>query len=117
MLEDLNGYGRIIDYRAYNKDFAPENLKIERVKEGRFKKGKMDGYARKFSAMNGGTCFVGFFKEGKADGKHMIMDKDGKVLKQGMFNDTQQTKDIVLNNFTTKLLKTSDNYEEDLTEE
>ena len=86
--ESLTGYGRIVEYRVYNSDFQPQNCKIERIKEGRFKKGKMEGYARKFTLTNNGTCFVGFYKEGKPDGKFSIFDKDGETTKQGVYQDS-----------------------------
>lgn len=110
MLEDIsdsiNGYGRIVEYRAYNSNFHPEDCKIERVKEGKFKQGKMDGYARKFTGLKGGNCFVGFFKEGKPDGKLEVIDKDGYIIKQGIYNDSECVKEIEINNYMTRLVKT-----------
>lgn len=109
-MEDLemaiNGYGRIIEYRVYSSDFHPENCKIERVKEGKFKNCKMDGYARKFTGLKGGNCFVGFFKEGKPDGKLEVIDKDGYIIKQGVYNDSECIKEIEIQNYTTRLIKT-----------
>ena len=102
----LTGYGRIIEYRAYSSDFHQDSCKIERVKEGRFKNGKMDGYARKFTGLKGGNCFVGFFKEGKPDGKLEVIDHDGYIIKHGIFNDADCIKDIEINNFTTRIIKT-----------
>lgn len=102
----MTGYGRVIEYRAYSTDFASDSCKIERVKEGRFKKGKMDGYARKFTGLKGGNCFVGFFKDGKPDGKLEVLDKDGQVIKQGIYNDSECIKEIEINNYTTRVIKT-----------
>lgn len=102
----MNGYGRVIEYRAYSSDFAPDSCKIERVKEGKFKYGKMDGYARKFTGLKGGNCFVGFFKDGKPDGKLEVLDKDGYVIKQGIYNDSECIKEIEINNYTTRIIKT-----------
>ena len=104
--DSISGYGRIIEYRAYSSDFHPEACKIERVKEGRFKNGKMDGYARKFTGLKGGNCFVGFFKEGKPDGKLEVIDADGYIIKQGIYNDSECVKEIEINNYTTRLIKT-----------
>lgn len=110
LMEDLadamTGYGRVIEYRAYSSDFAPDSCKIERVKEGKFKNGKMEGYARKFTGLKGGNCFVGFFKEGKPDGKLEVLDHDGYVVKQGIYNDSECIKEIEINNYTTRLIKT-----------
>lgn len=110
LMEDLSeamtGYGRVIEYRAYSSDFHPESCKIERVKEGKFKNGKMEGYARKFTGLKGGNCFVGFFKEGKPDGKLEVIDKDGYIIKQGIYNDSECIKEIEINNFTTRIIKT-----------
>jgi hypothetical protein len=102
----MNGYGRVIEYRVYSSDFHQENCKIERIKEGKFKNGKMDGYARKFTGLKGGNCFVGFFKEGKPDGKLEVIDKDGYIIKQGVYNDSECVKEIEINNYTTRLIKT-----------
>ena len=102
----MSGYGRVIEYRAYSSDFAQDSCKIERVKEGKFKKGKMDGYARKFTGLKGGNCFVGFFKDGKPDGKLEVLDKDGYVIKQGIYNDSECIKEIEINNYTTRIIKT-----------
>lgn len=111
MLEDLadamSGYGRVIEYRAYSSDFSPDSCKIERVKEGKFKNGKMEGYARKFTGLKGGNCFVGFFKEGKPDGKLEVLDKDGYIIKQGIYNDSECIKEIEINNYTTRMIKTA----------
>lgn len=110
LMEDIelamNGYGRVIEYRVYSPDFHQENCKIERIKEGKFKNGKMDGYARKFTGLKGGNCFVGFFKEGKPDGKLEVIDKDGYIIKQGVYNDSECVKEIEINNYTTRLIKT-----------
>ena len=110
LMEDLemalNGYGRIIEYRVYSSDFHPEHCKIERVKEGKFKNGKMDGYARKFTGLKGGNCFVGYFKEGKPDGKLEVIDKDGYIIKHGVYNDSECIKEIEIQNYTTRLIKT-----------
>ena len=100
----MNGYGRVIEYRAYSSDFAPDACKLERVKEGKFKKGKMDGYARKFTGLKGGNCFVGFFKDGKPDGKLEVIDKDGNVIKQGIYNDSECIKEIEINNYLTRTI-------------
>jgi hypothetical protein len=102
----MTGYGRVIEYRAYSSDFAQDSCKIERVKEGKFKKGKMDGYARKFTGLKGGNCFVGFFKDGKPDGKLEVIDKDGYIIKQGIYNDSECVKEIEINNYTTRIIKT-----------
>ena len=104
--DSMTGYGRVIEYRAYSSDFDAESCKIERVKEGKFKNGKMEGYARKFTGLKGGNCFVGFFKEGKPDGKLEVIDKDGYIIKQGIFNDSECIKEIEINNFTTRIIKT-----------
>ena len=104
--DTLTGFGRVIEYRAYSSDFHPEACKIERVKEGKFKKGKMEGYARKFTGLKGGNCFVGFFKEGKPDGKLEIIDKDGYIIKQGVYNDAECIKEIEIHNYTTRVIKT-----------
>ena len=73
----INGFGRIIDYRIFSSDLSPDQSQIERIKEGKFKGGKLDGYGRKLSVLGNGSCFVGFWKEGKADGKFEIYDSDG----------------------------------------
>ena len=106
IIDSISGYGRIIEYRAYSADFHPEACKIERVKEGKFKQGKMDGYARKFTGLKGGNCFVGFFKEGKPDGKLEVIDKDGYIIKQGIYNDSECVKEIEINNYMTRFVKT-----------
>ena len=106
LADAMTGYGRVIEYRAYSTDFAPDSCKIERVKEGKFKNGKMEGYARKFTGLKGGNCFVGFFKEGKPDGKLEVLDKDGYIIKQGIYNDSECVKEIEINNYTTRLIKT-----------
>lgn len=69
VIKCVSGYGRIIEYRAFNSSFQPDACRIERVKEGRFSRGKMDGYGRKFTGLNGGNCLVGFFEKGKPKGK------------------------------------------------
>ena len=66
----------------------------------------MEGYARKFTGLKGGNCFVGFFKEGKPDGKLEVIDKDGYIIKQGIYNDSECVKEIEINNFTTRIIKT-----------
>jgi len=111
LADSMNGYGRVIEYRAYNSDFSPESCKIERIKEGRFKNGKMDGYARKFTGVMGGNCFVGFFKEGKPDGKLEVFNKDGEIIKQGIYNDALCIKEISINNYTSKIIKTGKDIE------
>lgn len=66
----------------------------------------MEGYARKFTGLKGGHCFVGFFKEGKPDGKLEVIDKDGYIIKQGIYNDSECIKEIEINNYTTRHIKT-----------
>ena len=110
LADAMTGYGRVIEYRAYSTDFAPDSCKIERVKEGKFKNGKMEGYARKFTGLKGGNCFVGFFKEGKPDGKLEVLDKDGYIIKQGIYNDSECVKEIEINNYTTRLIKTGKDF-------
>jgi len=111
LADSMNGYGRVVEYRAYDNNFSPESCKIERVKEGRFKNGKMDGYARKFTGVMGGNCFVGFFKEGKPDGKLEVFNKDGEIIKQGIYNDSECIKEIKINNYTSKIIKTGKDIE------
>ena len=66
----------------------------------------MEGYARKFTGLKGGNCFVGFYKEGKPDGKLEVIDKDGYIIKQGVYNDAECIKEIEINNYTTRVIKT-----------
>lgn len=66
----------------------------------------MDGYGRKFTGLKGGNCFVGFFKEGKPDGKLEVIDHDGYIIKHGIYNDSECIKEIEINNFTTRIIKT-----------
>ena len=87
LAEAMTGYGRVIEYRAYSSYFAPDSCKIERVKEGKVKHGKMEGYARKFTGLKGGNCFVGFFKEGKPDGLFLSWYENGQKLAELNFKE------------------------------
>ena len=109
--DSMNGYGRVIEYRAYSNDFAPEQCKIERGKEGKFKNGKIEGYARKFTGVMGGNCFVGFFKEGKPDGKLEVFNKDGEIIKQGIYNDSECIKEIPIKDYMSRIIKTGKDIE------
>lgn len=71
----LNGYGRILFYTSLKKDergvFNPlmegqDNI-VNRIIEGRFKQGKLDGFGRIIS--DDGYHQVGFFKNGHPYGK------------------------------------------------
>jgi hypothetical protein len=51
------------------------------------------------SVLSNGTCFVGFWKEGKADGKFEVYDSDGYALRFGVFSGDDCLKNIEINNF------------------
>jgi hypothetical protein len=85
---------------------SPDHSQIERIKEGKFKAGKLDGYGRKLSVLGNGSCFLGYHKEGKADGKYEIYDSDGYVIKQGIYSGDDCLKNIEINNFQTRVIKT-----------
>ena len=51
--ESINGYCRIVTYKAINGNPEPENNELESVIEGKFNKGLMEGYCRGISAING----------------------------------------------------------------
>jgi hypothetical protein len=74
--DSLNGYARIIYYKASNGNPAPENNEIESLVEGKFTKGLKDGYCRGISALNG-SCAVGYHKEGLPFGKWCNYKSDG----------------------------------------
>lgn len=77
LAQSLNGYGRIIQYRAFGADFGPKNCCIEFIQEGHFKNGKMDGYCRMFDARAEGSVQVGYFREGIPMGKFQKFAIDG----------------------------------------
>ena len=74
--DSLNGYARIIYYKASNGNPTPENNEIESIVEGKFSKGLKDGYCRAISALNG-SCAVGYHKEGLPFGKWTSYKSDG----------------------------------------
>lgn len=104
--EALSGYGRFIYYRAMQKrqtkkekeknfinydvdaqhpnviDFDPTHNKTNQnwilsIKEGRFHKGKAEGYQRQLMGFNG-HCKLGFFFEDEPYGKFVEYDISGK---------------------------------------
>ena len=89
----LNGYGRILFYTSLKKDergvFNPlmegqDNI-VNRIIEGRFNQGKLDGFGRIIS--DDGYHQVGFFKNGHPYGK-LQSYRGGHLLEQGIWTYT-----------------------------
>ena len=75
--------------------------RLEKVHEGYIKKGKLNGYGRNFSSDQGGNCVVGFFADGKPDGKIEMYDKDGNLQEQGIFSGKECVKKCEVKDFTS----------------
>lgn len=106
--EGITGYVRMIRYTNHSlpneidlnkQDVAtklinlkPENLEIETVEEGSFKKGFKDGYCRVMQARDG-SCEVGFFQMNIPMGKYCMYKSDGTyLLQEGLYEGQGQCK-------------------------
>ena len=70
--EHLNGYARVVYYKRVVQNtgtITKESFELDKVVEGQFVNGEMNGYCRGISAVNGG-CFAGFHKNDVPNGKY-----------------------------------------------
>ena len=74
--DSVTGFARIVYYKSTGTTITAENCEIEQIVEGEFANGKMEGYARGISAING-SCAVGFHSNGIPNGKWCLYHKDG----------------------------------------
>jgi len=105
----LNGYGRIIYYQCNDQEFRSERCNLLRVFEGRFKQGEPDGYNRVFNAPEPAFCELGYWKENSPNGKYQRFDHHGNCLEQGIRDGSELTKEIEINSYQTRLIKTANN--------
>lgn len=105
ILPALNGYGRIVYFRNYGDVNEPQDNAIEFVHEGRFKNGQMDGYSRNFDGLGDGFVEVGFFKEGRVQGKYMQFKIDGVLVEYGIKDGEDIVKTVEIQDFKTRNLK------------
>ena len=87
----LNGYGRMMYFRSFSKCLkgsvdptvpdSAEQQWITVIKEGRFERGKAEGYQRHLSGFNG-HCKLGFFSDDEPYGKFVVYDTHGKEWKK-----------------------------------
>lgn len=99
--ESINGYARIVSYKAINGNPEPENNELESVVEGQFKAGLKEGFNKGISAING-SCSVGFHKEGIPHGKWTAYKFNGEFShSEGLYEGTTCTKNIEIKDFKT----------------
>mmetsp|Transcript_13591 Transcript_13591/g.21239 ORF Transcript_13591/g.21239 Transcript_13591/m.21239 type:complete len:146 (-) Transcript_13591:11-448(-) len=104
IIESLNGFGRIVQYRVFDDNFIAENCTIEYVQEGRFRQGSMDGYCRMFDAREDGFAQVGYFREGVPMGKYQRFTLDGVCEEEGIREGADLVKQIEVRNYLTRTL-------------
>lgn len=105
--ESINGYARIISYKAINGNPESENNELESVFEGKFKNGLKDGYCRGISAING-SASAGFHKEGIPHGKWTAYKYNGEFSHpEGFYEGTTCTKNIGIMSFNEGIAKTN----------
>ena len=101
----LNGFCRIVSYKAINGNPEPENNELESVVEGKFKNGLMEGYCRGISAING-SASAGFHKEGIPHGKWTSYKINGEFSHpEGLYEGTTCTKNIGIKTFNEAIVK------------
>ena len=103
--ESINGFARIISYKAFNGNPEAENNELESVVEGQFKGGLKEGYCRGISAING-SCSAGFHKAGVPSGKWTAYKSTGEFSHpEGFYDGTTCTKNIGITDFNTACAK------------
>lgn len=103
--ESINGYARIISYKAINGNPSPENNELESVFEGKFKNGLKEGYCRGISAING-SASAGFHQNGLPHGKWTAYKYNGEFSHpEGLYEGTSCTKNIGIKTFENAITK------------
>lgn len=103
--ESINGYARIISYKAINGNPESENNELESVFEGTFKEGLKEGYCRGISAING-SATAGFHKKGIPHGKWTAYKYNGEFSHpEGLYEGTTCTKNIEIKTFNEGIAK------------
>lgn len=103
--ESINGFARIVSYKAINGNPSPENNELESVFEGKFKNGLKEGYCRGISAING-SASAGFHQNGIPHGKWTAYKYNGEFSHpQGLYEGTTCTKNIEIKTFEHAITK------------
>ena len=109
----LTGYGRMIFYRAIDKDALgrPDPTVVSTrknwimfIKEGEFYKGMAEGFQRQLYGYNG-FCKLGYFYENEPYGKFVEYDIDGnEVQKMGVYaKEDYCVKELIFDSFEENL--------------
>ena len=102
--ESVTGFARIVYYKTTGSTVTADNSEIEQVVEGEFVNGKMEGYARGISAING-SCAVGFHSNGIPNGKWCLYHKDGHFTqREGIYEGKRCVQPIQLKTFEQAIL-------------
>ena len=104
--ESLNGWARIISYKAIDGD-ADKKCELESVVEGKFKNGLKEGYCRGISAINGSSC-AGFNKQGIPHGKWSAYKPSGEFSHpEGLYEGTTCQKNMEIKTFNEGIMKST----------
>lgn len=97
--EAINGFARIVYYRSVGGDTRPDAYELDKVVEGEFRNGEMEGYCRAISAVNG-SCSAGFHKASKPNGKWSYYKYDGTFSQpEGIYEGTKCTQKLQIKSF------------------
>ena len=106
--DSVSGYARIVYYKSTNGTTNAANCELEQVIEGEFHKGKIEGYARGISAING-SCSAGFHHAGIPNGKFCYYKSDGTFAQaEGIYEGHRCIQMMQLKTFEQAIL-TKDN--------
>ena len=106
IVKSLNGFARIIRYRAQvsssdsdsPKYIKKKNLEILRIEEGFFRNGQKSGYCRVF---NGETAEVecGFFRKDVPTGKYVRWDMEENEVEEGIYKNNKLASNVIITDF------------------
>ena len=103
--QGVTGYARIVYYKSNNGTTDPDHCELEQIVEGEFNQGKIEGYSRGISAING-SCSAGFHHDGIPNGKWCYYKADGTFSQtEGIYEGQRCIQAMEIKTFEQPILK------------